>query len=219
MKQIHLVACSGKKLAQPAPARELYQGDLFKKAAAAAAASFEPWFILSAKHGLVHPNTVLSPYDTGLRTFTKPARTTWAIRVRDQLLMEVTPPRLRVIMWAGALYCQPLAELLRSDGFTVDLPLAGEGIGKQKQIMTDVAAVVAGLDTKPERDPAEGNSWTSSGGLYRLTLRNAAQGKAHDSERLFIEARDGRDFGSGACLFGGMSSLDELIGLLEEAAS
>ena len=63
---VGLVACASQKLQRPAPARELYVSQLFKKASAYAGLTCDRWYILSAKHGLVHPDTVLEP--TGIPT-------------------------------------------------------------------------------------------------------------------------------------------------------
>jgi hypothetical protein len=66
---IGLVACSRLKADRPLPARELYVSPLFRAARAYAERRYgsECWLILSAKHGLVDPETVLAPYDVTLR--------------------------------------------------------------------------------------------------------------------------------------------------------
>jgi hypothetical protein len=59
---VGLVACSRLKADRPAPARELYVSPLFRAARAYAERRHGPgrWFILSAHHGLVDPDTVLA---------------------------------------------------------------------------------------------------------------------------------------------------------------
>ena len=61
-----LISCGARKLPHPAPARDLYTGSLFRAARAYAEASGIPWAILSARHGLVMPSTVIEPYDCRL---------------------------------------------------------------------------------------------------------------------------------------------------------
>lgn len=61
-----LIPCGNAKLAHAAPARDLYTGSLFRLARRFAEAR-GPWWILSAKHGLVHPDTVLEPYNVTLQ--------------------------------------------------------------------------------------------------------------------------------------------------------
>jgi hypothetical protein len=58
--------CAARKLDRPAPARELYVSQLFEKASAYATAARDRRYVLSAKHGLVQPDTVLEPYDVRL---------------------------------------------------------------------------------------------------------------------------------------------------------
>ena len=82
---IGLVACGKKKLDKPAPARELYQGDLFKKAAAYCEKNYDKWFILSAKHGLLDPDEVVEPYEMTLNKMTSAQVDAWAQEVASRL--------------------------------------------------------------------------------------------------------------------------------------
>ena len=68
MNKVILVSCVGQKLGYPAPAADLYQSDWFKKARAYAEAEGQRWYILSAKHGLVNPSKVLTPFDRDWET-------------------------------------------------------------------------------------------------------------------------------------------------------
>src|ERR1700722_4703764 len=65
---ICLVSCVGGKRPTPSPARDLYQSDWFPKARCYVEAIGCAWFILSAKHGLIHPDDVISPYEQTLTT-------------------------------------------------------------------------------------------------------------------------------------------------------
>ena len=64
MKHLILIGCSRKKLTQAAPAMDLYCSPLFRAARAYAEKHGDAWAVLSAKHGVVLPETVLEPYDT-----------------------------------------------------------------------------------------------------------------------------------------------------------
>ena len=64
---IVLIGCSKSKLDEPAPARELYTGQLFKKAVAWTERQGHQWFVISALHGLVAPNQSISPYNYSLK--------------------------------------------------------------------------------------------------------------------------------------------------------
>lgn len=65
VRRIALVGCTKGKLPARAPARDLYVGDLFAKARAYAQ-TFDAWYVLSARHGLVLPDEVIEPYDVTL---------------------------------------------------------------------------------------------------------------------------------------------------------
>jgi hypothetical protein len=88
---VGLVGAASQNLQRPAPARDLYASQLFRKASAYAEAICDRWYILSAKHGLVHPDTVIEPYDMRLGTNhpTSPPIHAWADRVRGQLDVEL----------------------------------------------------------------------------------------------------------------------------------
>ena len=89
--RVGLVGCASQKLTRPEPARQLYVSQLFWKASAYAEATCDRWYVLSAKHGLVHPDAVIEPYDMRLGTNhkTSPPIHAWADMVRYQLDAEL----------------------------------------------------------------------------------------------------------------------------------
>jgi len=130
-----LVSCVAAKLAQAAPAGELYRSAWFRKARGFALRSGGSWFILSALHGLVHPDTVIAPYDRTLNTMSAPEREAWARRVLAQIA-EAIPPDEPIALLAGARYRERIEPVLcaqverRGEVFA---PLARLGIGEQLQ--------------------------------------------------------------------------------------
>lgn len=66
MKTLVLLACCKDKLDHAAPARELYQGQLFKKSLAFAQTFADKIIILSAKHGPTELDQVIEPYNVTL---------------------------------------------------------------------------------------------------------------------------------------------------------
>ncbi len=132
---IGLVGCGAAKRPEPAPARDLYTGGLFAKASAYAEATCDRWYVLSAKHGLVHPDTVLEPYDMRLGDRrTGPPIHSWFSQVKAGLREEMgqtegqeTP--LDLLMLAGSVY----ASIERSlpPVWTLQRPMEGLGIGQQ----------------------------------------------------------------------------------------
>lgn len=129
MKPIVLVACSGQKLDHAAPAKDLYTSDLFKKARAYAEKFGYHWLIVSAKHGLVDPDTVIHPYDETLNTKTAAELAAWNAMVREQYNRDswTRGGHRGIVVLAGAKYRGWL------DGVTHGAPMAGMGIGQQKQ--------------------------------------------------------------------------------------
>src|ERR1700731_892936 len=81
---IILVACCGPKLAEPAPAADLYVSSLFKKARTYAERRGR-WFILSALYGLVDPREEIAPYDVTLKKVPAQKRREWGQKVRAQM--------------------------------------------------------------------------------------------------------------------------------------
>lgn len=58
-----VIACGSKKRNHPAPARDMYVGSLFKNARRAAESTGLPWYIMSAKYGILRPDDIIEPYD------------------------------------------------------------------------------------------------------------------------------------------------------------
>ncbi len=135
-ERVGLVACSAGKLDRPAPARELYVSPLFCKASAWVEANCSRWFILSAKHGLVSPETILEPYNQTLGTMSADERAAWSSRVRWQL-HTLALHNCRLVLLAGEHYAAPTA------GLNVERPLQGLGIGQQLQWLKRGLAVGA----------------------------------------------------------------------------
>jgi hypothetical protein len=124
---VGLVACSRAKAEQRAPARELYLSPLFRAARAYAERRYAQWFVLSARHGLVDPDTVLEPYDLSLRQLSARDREQWGNRVAVELTDRFSAG---TVLWfhAGALYRDSIAPAV---SHRVRFPLAGLGIGQQ----------------------------------------------------------------------------------------
>ena len=127
---IHLLSCVGQKQSSPAPARDLYTSSWFRKARSYADTTGQPWFVLSAKHGLVHPDRVISPYDLTLNSIPVAGRRHWASTVLTQLEPHLDGVESIVIL-AGQRYREFLESSLRSRGLAVCVPMVGMRIGEQ----------------------------------------------------------------------------------------
>lgn len=126
-----LVACGSSKLPFVRPARELYDGNLFRLHREYAEVMLgEPWLIMSAKHGLVVPERELEPYDQSLTQMTKAERESWSAGIQARLL-EQTRPGDELIVLAGQLYYQGWKEALEKEGRLVKVLFERMPIGKR----------------------------------------------------------------------------------------
>lgn len=83
--RVALIACSATKSAVACSARDLYAGQLFRLSrewVELRAAVYPRWAILSARHGVVLPDTILEPYET---TISDVDAGDWRLLVRGQL--------------------------------------------------------------------------------------------------------------------------------------
>ena len=129
-KTVALVACVGKKADRPMPAGELYASDWFRKASAYATQVSDAWYILSAKYGLVSPDTAIAPYEQTLNKMPVRERRAWAKRVlRD--LAAILRPGDQVVILAGQRYRADLVNPIRQMGCRVQIPMEGLKIGEQ----------------------------------------------------------------------------------------
>lgn len=138
MKQrIALVSCVKSKKSVSAPAGQLYTSPLFRSLVQYAEAHADQWFILSAEHGLLHPEEVVAPYERTLNRMANAERLAWAERVQRQLL-QTLPRRSEIIVLAGERYREHLIPFLEAHGFTVSIPLQGLPFGKQLQRLKEL---------------------------------------------------------------------------------
>jgi hypothetical protein len=106
-RRVLLLGCVKGKGAGPAPTRELDTSDLFRKRRPYADASGSPWFVLSALHGLVHPDDVLEPYDLALANQLVAYRARWGRHVVEQMERHLGPLRGTTFeVHAGAAYVE-----------------------------------------------------------------------------------------------------------------
>jgi uncharacterized protein DUF6884 len=128
---VYLVSCVKAKRHRPARAKDLYTSDWFKKARAYVEGKHAPWFILSAKYGLVAPNRIIRRYDVTLLKMATRQRRAWSSAV-ERRLKVVCRPHTRLVLLAGLRYREHLVPALMAYGFQVDIPMEGLSIGKQK---------------------------------------------------------------------------------------
>ena len=132
-RRIGLVGCVKEKAGSPHPARDLYRSTLFAGRRAYVEQLCGQRWILSAKHGLVHPLDVLAPYDETLKLASRSARRRWSHEVLLALDGRVIPAAGDIVeIHAGADYRDyGLVQGLGDRGCVVEIPSAGVAIGEQ----------------------------------------------------------------------------------------
>ncbi|MCW2904956.1 MAG: hypothetical protein JWO67_7221 [Streptosporangiaceae bacterium] len=120
-----LVGCSSSKAPTARPAAELFTGAAFTKARTHAERAGVPWFVLSAKFGLLDPREVVAPYDVYLGHQSARYRTAWGGWVVAQLAERHDLSGALVEVHAGRTYTEPLMAPLAAAGATLVEPLAG----------------------------------------------------------------------------------------------
>lgn len=120
-----LIQCTKSKRNTPSQARDLYDtSDLFTLMRDYAEARDEPWFILSAKHGLVAPDTELAPYDEFGLNESQCERAAWVLDERGYDTVQVI---------AGKEYTDELTPALEAQGIEVIELCRGLRIGNRMQ--------------------------------------------------------------------------------------
>lgn len=142
MRKIVLIACCSTKLDREAPARDLYQSQLFRKSLrwAEGQPGVFAIHVLSALHGVVNLDQDVAPYDHTLNTVDMAGRLSWADLVDGQLrdrgyrLMgdEDAAAADRFVFLAGSNYRFPLSKRMAN----VDVPMKHLGIGEQLRYLT-----------------------------------------------------------------------------------
>ena len=123
--RVVLVASSGAHGPAPVPVAALFRSPGFATARAHAEHSGYPWFVLSAKHGLLDPSDVVSPYDVQIDERSASYRTAWGEWVVAQLSERVQLEGVTVEVHGGVDFAQPLRQPLSRRGASLDLPLPG----------------------------------------------------------------------------------------------
>lgn len=91
---------------------------------------------MSAKHGLVHPDKVIEPYDMRLGSShrTTPPIPQWAARVREQLAVELAGLEdVKLVALAGEQY----RYAVHNGPWEYEIPMKGPGIGQQLGWLTE----------------------------------------------------------------------------------
>ena len=150
-----LVGCVRTKRAAASAASELFASPLFEERRRYAVASGLPWYILSAKFGLLAPGDVIGPYDVYLADQGPGYKKAWGEFVAAQLDPRERDLRGRTIeVHAGSAYVDPLRAPLTARGVILATPLAHLRQGEQLAWYSTRNATGSPVSATPASPPA-----------------------------------------------------------------
>jgi len=123
-------------------AKDLYTSTFFRHKATVAEAYGHAWYILSAKHELLHPYSPVLSYDLAVDDLSETELETWAdrvsasLRARSEEWLEAGVEG--IVVFASAAYLDPLRETLEDLPFRVETPLQGRGLYDQMSYLSDL---------------------------------------------------------------------------------
>jgi hypothetical protein len=123
--RVVLVGSSGELSGTARPAEELFTSSGFAHAREHAVRSGHPWFVLSAKHGLLDPGDVVGPFAVLIGDQPAGYRAAWAEWVVVQLADRVRLPGVTVEVHGGVDFAQALKGPLARRGARTEIPLPG----------------------------------------------------------------------------------------------
>ncbi len=133
-----LISCSKSKGGHRDIARDMYVSPLYRKSVQLAELWGVPFYILSAKYGLLHPDELIEPYEQTLKTATKKEKQDWARRV-DTQLRELS--RKEFIVLAGDDYFAPLLEAGGDEPLSYFAPMRSLSLGTRLAFLNEAIRI------------------------------------------------------------------------------
>ena len=121
--RVVLIGSTGDMASASCAAADLFTSPGFVAARDHAVRAGERWFVLSARHGLLEPGDVVSPFDNQLGDRSLGYRTAWGEWVAAQLADRMWLSGLVVEVHGGVDFAQPLRSPLGRRGAGVELAL------------------------------------------------------------------------------------------------
>lgn len=110
--RVAVIACVKEKRTFPCKAIELYQGPLFQAWLNKAKLwKADKILILSGKHGLLSPETIIQPYDFNLDIQSKEMQDEWGEKVLKQFLQETSISKDHFLFCCNEIYLKPFLSL------------------------------------------------------------------------------------------------------------
>ena len=143
MSKIALISCTSSKKDYVCEAKELYSKSLaFRLEYEIAGKIAEKVYILSAKHGLVSPDTVLAPYNYTLINKPQNIKVQWSNNVLKQMKQQVSLENDEFIIFTGKDYYEYLLPSIKNYW----LPLKGMRQGERIPVLRNLLAFENGTN-------------------------------------------------------------------------
>jgi len=109
VRKVALIACVKEKRNYTCKAIDLYQSELFFNwLKAAENQGVDAIYILSGKHGLLHPEEIVAPYDYNLDLAPQEELQSWGDRVINKLRLFEDLNRTSFYIFSNEVYSKPL---------------------------------------------------------------------------------------------------------------
>lgn len=139
-----ILGCVLTKHPGPSRAKDLYGSPLFAKRRRYAEASGKPWFIFSAKHGILDPEQVIEWYDVALSKLPVDQKRAKGVQAAAQLEAMFGPLSGKTFeIHAGASYANALDGPVQARGGRLESPLARFSFGEQLHWYNERAGVAS----------------------------------------------------------------------------
>jgi len=125
---IGLIACSKTKAKKRCKASEMYTGAMFQLSVRLMEKWKCPYMIISAKYGLIDPDTIINPYELKMTDLTMPQREEMAKKINAGLKSRLRKDEI-VLCLMGIEY------MLFARDIPVLMPMVGMGIGRRLQFL------------------------------------------------------------------------------------
>jgi hypothetical protein len=131
-----LISCSKSKGTHRDIASNLYVSPLYRKSVLIARAWGLKFSILSAKYGLLDPESMIEPYDLTLKGASKQFKDEWAYRVDSQIRCTIDK-RISLIVLAGDDYYAPLTAAGAVNPLNFFAPMRGLSLGNRLAFLNE----------------------------------------------------------------------------------
>ena len=130
---IIIISCGKRKLEGRAKAKDIYIGSLFHQKLEYVKTLYpnHEFYIISAKHGLIHQDVVISSYDRVLPSSSEEFKE-WTDLVNNQL--QIFDSKEEVLFLGGTRYYVPVDEYFTGKKYA---PLIGKSLGGGKAYLHD----------------------------------------------------------------------------------